>query len=182
MEDIRVLEELFDNKVIRILKTLLMDSRKQYYLQELANRSSVPIATTSRILAKLEKAQAVQVDKISRFKLYRMAENQRARLLSRLFKEDRKILQIFAQEASKIKGIDMIIQHGKDTAENAVVIIIHGDYYDAGALKSLEAEIRTKYKYHILSFKHSKEHYNQAVGARMYDKTKKVLFERGGQE
>jgi len=179
MEDIRVLEELFDQKVIRILKTLLQDGARKYYLQELADNSQVPIATTSRILARLEKAQVIEVEKISRFKLYRLADNQRVKLLSGLFKEDQKILQIFAQEAARIPGIDMIIQHGKETQDRAGVIII-GENIDTGTLKSLIADIREKYKFSIISTTHSKEHYNEVAQMGMYPRTKKVLYEREG--
>jgi DNA-binding MarR family transcriptional regulator len=176
MDEAAVLEDLFDRKLIRVLKSLFRDRAKQFYLQELADASKVPLATCSRILARLEGAGVIEVRKISRFKLYSVADTKRARFLSTLFKEDMKILHLFTSEARKIRGVDTIILHGKEQKDRANVLLI-GNNIDPGEVKSLCASIREQHGFVVSPLSLTVEQYNQMSQMGLYGNNKKVLYD-----
>jgi len=178
MNEAMVLEELFGTRIISVIRVLLRDSHKEHYLQELSQASSVPLATCSRILHKLEHLDIIEARKISKFSLYRLKDNEKVKYLSRLFKEEVQFLKVFAHEAAKIKGINAIILHGKESADRANVLLI-GSEIDPGEVKSLCADIKEKYNFLVSPLSLTHEQYSQMSQMGLYSGQKKVLYERG---
>jgi len=177
MEEIQVLEELFDKKIISILKLLFADKTKEYYLQEISENSNVSMATCSRILAKLNKLEIIEIHMISRFKLYRLHDNKKVMFLSKLFKEDLKILHKFVEEIKSIESVKSVILHGKETKDKANILLI-GTEIDPGKVKSVCARIKEKYDFLVSPLSLTPEQYMQMSQMGLYSGTKKLLFER----
>jgi len=177
MEEIQVLEELFDKKIISILKVFFRDTGKQFYLQEISKLSKVSMASSSRILTRLSRLEILEITKISRFKLYRLHSNKRVEFLGDLFKEDLKILQKFVAKASAISGIRSIILHGKEANDRANILLI-GEKIDPGAVKTLCAEIKEQYGFIISPLSLTHEQYAQMSQMGLYSGKKKVLLEK----
>jgi len=177
MDETRILEQLFDRKIIRILKVFFRESEKDLYLQEISGKATVPMATTSRILARLSRLELIQVKTISRFKIYHLSENKHVVFLSRLFKEDLRIMKLFVEKASKIDGVRNIILHGKETKDRANVLLI-GENIDPGEVKSICAEIKEQHRFIISPLSLTPEQYNQMSSMGLYSGTKKILYER----
>lgn len=177
MEDSNVLEELFDSKIIRMLKVFLRDSSKEHYLQELARDSQVPVATCSRILHKLEKAGIVKVKTISRFRIYTWEQNKKTALLAKLFKEDVQIMKIFVEKVKGVPGIHMIILHGKESKDRANLLLI-GENIDPGHVKAVCAEIKEAHNFIISPLSLTPDQYDQMSQMGLYSGTKKILYEK----
>jgi predicted transcriptional regulator len=176
LEEIKILEELFDRKIIRVLQTLLRDRSREYYLQEISKEANVPMASTSRILTKLEALDILNVRKISRFKLYKAGENTKVEFLCKLFKEDRKVLEKFVELVKNIRGLRRVILHGKKEATRANVLLI-GENMDAGDIKGICAEIKDRYGFVISPLSLTYEQYGQMSQMGLYSGTKKVLYD-----
>jgi len=176
MEELKVLEELFDNKIISVLKVFYRETGKDYYLQEISTISEVSIATCSRILARLVKLEIVELKKISRFKLYRLSESKKAKFLSKLFKEDHQIMKIFVESAKNIPGIVSIILHGKEAVDRANVLLI-GESINAGSVKAVCAQIKEKYNFIVSPLSLTPEQYSQMSQMGLYSGQKKILYE-----
>jgi hypothetical protein len=177
MEEMQVLEQLFDRKVIEVLKLFFRYSNRQFYLQELSRESGVPIATASRILAKLERLEILDVQTISRFRLYRLKESKKVDYLAHIFKENLKIIETFVEKARSIKGITTIILHGKEQKDRASVLLIGTDI-DPGAVKELCADIKEKHSFVVSTLSLTEEQYEQMSQMGLYSGQKKVLYDQ----
>lgn len=176
MEEMQILEELFDKKVIAILKLFFRYSGKQFYLLEISKESQVPMATCFRILLKLQKLNIVSVETISRFRLYRLQDNSKVEYLSQLFKENLKIIEKFVEKARLISGIKTMILHGKEQKDRASVLLIGADI-DPGAVKELCAEIKERYSFVVSTLSLTEEQYDQMSRMGLYSGTKKILYD-----
>ncbi|MBN2458039.1 hypothetical protein JXB31_02825 [Candidatus Woesearchaeota archaeon] len=177
MDEIKLLEELFDKKIIGILKQMLKDPARQFYLQELSECSGVPMATCSRILSRLNSLEIIEIRKISRFKLYSLYENKKVEFLAGLFKEEIKFLELFVERIKDLRGLRNIILHGKEQKNRANVLLI-GENMDPGEIKAACAEIKEKYGFLISSLSLNHEQYEQMSQMGLYPGPKKVLYER----
>jgi hypothetical protein len=177
MEELQLLEGLFDRKLISVLRVFFRDRTKQHFLQELSRQSKVPMATCSRILYKLSRLEIIEVSKISRTKLYRLAANRKAEYLGEIFKEDLHIIKLFVSRAMGIPGVRKIVLHGKEQPDRANVLLI-GHGIDHGAVKELCAEIRERYRFSISDLSLTEEQYYQMTNMGLYSGEKKLLFER----
>jgi DNA-binding transcriptional ArsR family regulator len=175
MEDLKVLEELFDQKVIGVLKALFREPR-ELYLQEVSEKAKVSMATTSRILSRLERLDILEVRNVSRIKLYKIKANEKTQSLSKLFKEEVQILKEFSQRASRIPGIKTIMLHGKEQANRADVLLI-GENIDPGLVKALCTQIREEFKFMVTTLALTPEQYGQISQMGLYSGTKKILYE-----
>ncbi len=177
MEEISVFEELFDDKIIAVLKTLFKDSTKEFYLQELSEEAKIPMATTFRILSKLNRLEIVEITKISRFKLYKLQNNKKVKMLASVFKMELRIMDKFIEEIRDLPGLKKIILHGKEYSDRANVLLI-GDELDTGEIKRICAEIKEKHKFTINPLSLTETQYEQMSQMGLYSGQKKVLMEK----
>jgi DNA-binding transcriptional ArsR family regulator len=177
MEELQLLEGLFDRKMISVLRLLFRDRNKQLFLQEISEQSKVPMATSSRILARLSRLDIIEVNKVSRTKLYRLKGNRKVDFLSEIFKEDLHIMKYFVSHASGITGINRIVLHGTEQQDRANVLLI-GQGIDHGEVKRLCSEIRERYRFAISDLSLTEEQYYQMTAMGLYSGDKKMLFDR----
>jgi len=67
--------QLVDQKVIKILKTLIGNSQDHFHIQKLSSQAKVPLSSTFRIVNKLTKLNMVTIIKIDKFKIYQINKN-----------------------------------------------------------------------------------------------------------
>jgi predicted transcriptional regulator len=75
------LMDLLDPKLKRILKLFLKNKSKLYHLQQLSQEANVAIATALRIVKKLTKQEFIEIVKVGKLKIYRLAENGKTKKL-----------------------------------------------------------------------------------------------------
>ncbi|RMF05358.1 ArsR family transcriptional regulator [Candidatus Woesearchaeota archaeon] len=176
LDKLKIIETLFDKKKIRILQTLLKHPEKDFYLRELSRMAGVPPATTFRIISLFEKTGLVQTIKVSRIKLYRASENENMRFLAGFLKEEPLVIDTFVEKASKVEGVERIIQHGKSEKNKANILII-GSGVDSEKIKQISAEILERYNFRISSLTLSQEQFEQMRSMGLYSGIKKTLYD-----
>lgn len=178
MQQLDFLESLFDRKMVSVLRVFFRFSEKKFYLKEVADSSKVSQATTHRLLTRLVRLGILDEIKISKFKVYQMAKNEKVTFLETFMKESVKVAEVFADIAKDDSAIEEIILVGKETDTKANLIII-GEDVDAALLKHTVADIQEKYSYKITYISMAKAQYQQMSAMGLYPGAKKVLFSRG---
>ncbi|MBR9699972.1 hypothetical protein GOV09_05940 [Candidatus Woesearchaeota archaeon] len=177
MGNIKLLEELFDKKILQVIKFFLSNKDKEFYLQEIANHVHVPIATVFRIIKKLKTLGLVQEIRIKKFKLYRCSKNDNVEFLEGFMKEGRRILDNFVQMAAQMPSVEQIILHGKEQEDKANILLI-GRSIDHNAVKRLCAAIKEQYHFTVTALSLEQVQYEQMSAMGLYAGSKRSLFKR----
>ena len=185
MENIRVLEELFDQKKVRILKFLIKEPEREYYLREISKIVKVPVASTFRIIRKLTEMNLVDIITIKRMKLYRI--NQKSanyRFIKEMLKEEKRIVELFIESIRGVKEIKKVILYGKEGREgaNKANLLLIGDNIPADTINMSAAEINEKYNFRISTLRLTEEQYEQMLTMGLYPEEKRVIFMRKPEE
>lgn len=177
MENIELLQSLFDHKIIRIINVLLQNKDKEFYLRELSRESTVSLATTYRIVQKLVELKIIKKIKVSRFKVYQIEDNEQAIFLSSIIKGRKKALQEFIDKAKLIKGVNVLILHGEESETKANLLLI-GENIDAEKIKGIVNEIKDKHEFIISYLTLTPVQYEQMSSIGLLQRQKKILYER----
>lgn len=176
MQELDFLTQLFDHKLIDILRMFLQLPEKKFYLKEVSDSANVSIASTHRILSKLSKLEVLDEIKISKFKAYQLAKNEKAEFLATFIKQSVKVLEIFVGMIKEIKGVEMVILHGKETETKANVLVI-GQDVPLAEIKAAVAELREKYNFTISYLTLAHDQYEQMSAMGLYSGSKKTLYQ-----
>jgi len=76
-----VLDGLVDKKVKNILNAFIKNKGELFHLQKVSKLSKVPIASSFRLVRKLEEQGFIIAIKIGKFKVYKLADNKKTKLL-----------------------------------------------------------------------------------------------------
>jgi hypothetical protein len=177
MENLKILESLFDSKKLRILKLFLQDKEKQFYLREIAANSKVPVASAFRIIRLLVELKLVDIIKVHKFKLYRLARNENTSFLDSFLKEGKRIVQYFVDKIKKIPQLDAVVLHGKETEEKANVLLI-GQGIDPYEVKKICASIKEQYNFVVSALALTQEQFAQMSTMGLYSGQKKILYRK----
>ncbi len=181
MQQLDFLESLFDKKLVSVLRVFFRFPEKKFYLKEVSDSAKVSQATTHRILTRLVRLGILDEIKISKFKVYSMAKNEKVSFLETFMKETVKVAEVFADIVKVDDAIEEIILVGKETETKANLLII-GENVNTTLLKHTASEIQEKYAYKITYISMEKAQYQQMSAMGLYPGTKKKLFVRGEQE
>ncbi|MDP7141653.1 MAG: hypothetical protein QF362_03000 [Candidatus Woesearchaeota archaeon] len=177
IDNIKLLEELFDKKVLKVLKLFLADKGNEFYLREIAKLSKVPVASTYRIITKLIALNIIDEKKIKKFKLYKIKQNKSTEFLESFIKEDKRIVEIFVESASKMPNVESLILHGSELKDRANVLII-GENIDSNLVKNICGEIKEEYNFTVSALTLAKAQFEQMSNMGLYSGKRKTLFER----
>ena len=175
MEPAEILESLFDNKILKIIKHFLKDEEREYYLREVARHSRVSAASTYRILNKLLDLSIIEMREIKTMKLYKLAKNKNVDFIKSIMEVD--VIEFFIENASKLENIEEILLLGKKDKSKANVLLL-GNNIDISQVKLIIAEIKQKYDYTINQMSLSREQYEQMSSMGLYPGNKRVLYKR----
>jgi len=174
MGEIHILIKLIDEKTNKILEVLVNNPRA-FYLKELSDKSTVPIATTYRILQKLEKLKIIQVMKISKFKLYTFSSNKDTEFLSNLFLDKKNALDIFVSKVKKEPSVESILLQGEEEEDKANLIII-GGRVDSLLLDNIVAEIKQETGFEISFVVVNEVQFKKMTSMGLYSGKKTILY------
>lgn len=177
MENVKLLEELFDGKILKVIKFFLLNKEKEFYLQEISKQAEVPIATVFRMVGRLKVLGIIEEIKIRKFKLYKCADNDSVRFLESFIKEGKRIIERFVSMAAKVENVEEIILYGKESEEKANVLLI-GRNINSNQIKQICAEFKEKHNYSITDLSLEREQYEQMSRMGLYSGKKKILFKR----
>jgi DNA-binding IclR family transcriptional regulator len=69
--------DLVDRKIVRILEILVAKPKDFYHIQKLSSEAKVPLSSTFRIVNKLVKLDYIEIQKIGKFKIYTLKQNEK---------------------------------------------------------------------------------------------------------
>ncbi|MBD3164587.1 hypothetical protein GF323_05260 [Candidatus Woesearchaeota archaeon] len=173
----QLLENLFDSKILRIIRLFLVNKERQFYLQEISKKASVPIASTFRIVRKLANLDIIREIRIRKFRLYQCANNENISFLETFLKQGKRIIDSFVGAVSKIGNIEQVILYGKEEEKKANILLI-GRNIDSSRIKQVANDFKEKYSFIITYLCLEREQYEQMSAMGLYSGKKKMLFRR----
>jgi hypothetical protein len=180
MQGTDVLEELIDPKTLKILRIFFDDDKRPFYLREISKITGVALASTFRIVNHLFNLKILEQVSLAKFKVYRLADNERTRFLGQLVKKQKQILQIFVSRVKHVEGIEEVVLVGKEEKNMATIIII-GNNLDTTGIFEINNQIFGEFNYKINYIPMNREQYNlmNAVPNMGISKeTKRSLFKK----
>jgi hypothetical protein len=109
--------------------------------------------------------------------LYVLNTGKNVEYLDTILKEERRIIDLFVEEARDLPGIQLIVQHGEERKEKANLLIIGNDV-DPDEIKRICGEIKAAYTFNIHSLTLTLEQFEQMSSMGLYQGKKKVLFRK----
>ncbi|MEM4638160.1 MAG: hypothetical protein QXK76_04020 [Candidatus Woesearchaeota archaeon] len=173
----KLLESLFDKKILSILRLFVIKKEQKFTLKEISKYSRVSLASTFRIVSKLIMLEIVSVEKIKHLKLYTLSENDKTKYLETIITEHKTIIDEFVNQISLINGIRQIIMHGKTEKDKANILII-GDNIDTSLIKKVVVDIIEKHSFTITYLVLDEDQYNQMSSMNLYPGKKEILFQK----
>ena len=174
MEPQEALENLFDSKMLAIIK-LFLKSDEEYYLREISRLTHVSPASTYRILNRLVKMNFLTLRQIKTARLYKVTSNKTAELLKSLLEVD--VIQSFVEQAAQLENVEEILLLGTATKSKANILLL-GNNVDTSKVKLLCSELREKYNFTINQMTLAREQYEQMSAMGLYPGSKKLLHRR----
>jgi predicted transcriptional regulator len=177
MESHRILDGLFDRKILTILKLFLKKKEQQFYLKEISKQTKVPLASTHRILSKLLELGIIERTKIKHLKIYKLADNEKTKYLDAMFEEKKTVLDEFIDQIKNIPGIKTIMSYGREEKDKANLLII-GESIDNSPIREILVKIKEKYNFTITHLVLTETQYQQMAAMNLYPGKKEILMER----
>ncbi|MBN1377128.1 hypothetical protein JW949_02205 [Candidatus Woesearchaeota archaeon] len=177
MGKLYLLERLFDNKLISVLRLFLDNPDQEFYLREISRESRVPVATTFRILKKLRELEIIRENHIKKFRIYSLIEDKNSSYLRNIFSEKESVIDYFVKQVSGINEIFFIILYGKEEKDKASILVI-GEGVQNEKIKEITDEIKEKHGFILNVLTLTKEQFNQMSSIGLYSGEKKILFRR----
>lgn len=174
MENLDILEQLFDKKTLDVLRLFYQNDKKEFYIRELSRLSKVSLATTFRVVQKLVKLKLVNQIQISKFKVYILADNENSRFLGQVVKRQKQALQVFVTKMKSLPGLEKILIQGKEEKDRANIILI-GENMPTNDIKQICIAIKEQFSYIVSPLMVDYEQFEQMK--QMMPTRTKVLFE-----
>jgi Fe2+ or Zn2+ uptake regulation protein len=177
MEDVHILRDLFDEKIIRIINVFIKNPEKQFYLSEVSKLSGINVSTTFRTLNKFLEQGFVKTVVIGKVRLYQLERNEKTSALFKfLKKEESSATDEFLNKIKEFPRIKKIIEDSKSDFRANYLIV--GDFIPVDRIERMANEIKIKHKF-IITFAVISE--SQFEALRNYGGNKfsnKLVFER----
>ena len=175
MENLDILEQLFDKKTLDVLRIFYKNDTKEFYIREVSRLTKVPLATSFRIVRKLVKLKLVNEIRLAKFKVYVLSDNENTRFLGQVIKKQKQALQVFVTKIKNLKGLQKILIQGKEEKDRANIILIGNDM-PLNEIKQVCRAIKEQLNYIVSPLSVDIEQFEQ-MKMMMPTKTK-TLFEK----
>ncbi len=167
-----VLEALMDPSRVAVLKVLL-GAKEELVLKEISQKSKVPNASTFRILQEFVRLEVLSRREWKTSKVYRCSDNEKARFLKELFREDYDGVQEFVDGLKDWTEIQSIILQGSKESGKANLFLI-GENIDAMRVEKLSNDIKQK-GFDLSYLTLTRNQYTQMTKMGLYQGEKKVI-------
>lgn len=177
MESEKLLESLFDRKILSVLRLFLNRKDQQLTLVEISKYAKVPLASTFRIINKLVEIEVICITKIKHLKVYSLAINEKTKYLDIIIKENKTILEEFIEQLNKISGIRTVMLHGRHEKDKANILII-GENIESSAVRQIVVGIKEKHNFTITHLVLDEDQYTQMAAMNLYSGKKEILLQK----
>lgn len=177
MENLDVLKDLFDEKIIRIMNVFIVNPDKQFYLSEIAKFSKINISTTFRVLNRLSLQGFLRVTVIGKVRMYQLERNDKTRALINFIKKDKEDpLEFFIEKVKTNSRIKALLLESK--TENSARLLIVGDYILKERIQRIINEIKEKYNFNITFTELFENQFKDLKEFKSYGFDKKIIWKR----
>ncbi|MBU0667100.1 MAG: winged helix-turn-helix domain-containing protein [Nanoarchaeota archaeon] len=177
MEAKDVLEKLFDQNKLLILKFFLDNPEQEFYLRELSKRIKIPVTTTFRLIKKLKELEIIIEHKIKKFKLYSLNSTKSTAFLQELFAFKKSALNEFIEQTSRIEGVEKIILHGKEEKDKANILLI-GTNIPVEQVKKIVFEIKEMFNFSVIDLTLDPEQFSKMSNMGLFPGRRTTLFQK----
>ncbi len=167
-----VLAKLIDEKKAAVLQ-IILSSKEEVCLKEVAEKSQVSITSTFRILQELVGMGVLKRREWKNSIVYCPEDNEKASFLRELFYEEYDGLQEFVVQASTLEGVQSIVLQGAKKKDKASLMLI-GEKIELGKVNELCQKIKDK-GFEVTYLTLTQDQYGQMVKMGLYPGEKKVL-------
>lgn len=81
-----ILDGLIDKKIKKILDVFIKNEKELFHIQKISELSDVPISSSFRLIKRLMSLGFITSIEIGKFKVYKLAENKKTRILATFWK------------------------------------------------------------------------------------------------
>jgi hypothetical protein len=177
VESEKLLESLFDRKILLIMRFFLNRRGQQFTLKEISKSTKVPLASTYRILIKLLELDILSKNKIKHLKLYTLNQNDKTTYLDSLLEKKKTIIDEFVEAVSKLDGLKEILLYGKEEKDKANVLVI-GEGIKPESVREVIVNIKQKYNFTMTHLLLTEDQYTQMAAMNLYPGKKQLLFQK----
>jgi hypothetical protein len=175
MDKKKVIETLFDKKVIKILRLFINNPDNDYYLREIARISKVSPTSTFRILSSMKDLDLLLEKKDKHLKTYSLIQ-ENAGMFIDLLGDKKSAIQEFAEFIKTVGGVKSCMLHGKEEKDKASILIV-GEGVNQEKIRSQTLLIKEKYDFNIIFLVMDPMQYEQMLQMGLYPGKKTTLYE-----
>lgn len=172
MEKGVVLAGLMEPKKSAVLRVLL-NSKEELCLKEVAAKSNVSLTSTFRLLGELVSSGLVRRREWKNSKVYSPEDNEKAGFLRELFYEEYDGLTDFLEQTNGLAGLSGVVQYGPKKKDKASVMLI-GEGIDLVKVNESCQKLKEK-GFELTYLTLTKSQYEQMTKMGLYSGEKKVL-------
>jgi hypothetical protein len=167
-----IITKLIDSKKAAILQVML-NSKEELCLKEVADQSNVPMASAFRILKDLISLEIIDKREWKTSKVYFCPKNDKVEFLKDLFIEEYDGINHFVSLIADVSQIDNIIMHGVRKKGKANILLIGESITDPKVEEAAQAVKSKGFDLSYLAL--TKLQYAQMAKMGLYPGEKKVL-------
>ena len=179
MQELDLLKEQFDDKIVKIRGALAQDPEKKFYLTELTKITKVNVSTTFRIINKLVEKEFVKSVIIGRTRFYYLNNNEKTRKIVKILTlgsvAATNPVNDFIEKARPITRIKKVILKSKESTSAKLIIV--GEYIPVERIQRIATEIKNKYKFDITFVELNPRQFESLYDASEFRKMGKILYE-----
>jgi len=175
MDKKRVVETLFDKKIIKILRLFINNPDKAYYLREISRMTKVSPASAHRIIAQLKGLELINETKDRYLKTY-AADPKNLEMFSGLLEDKKSAIKEFTDFISTVTGVNRVILHGDEERDKASILVV-GEGLDQNIIRDKTNDIKERYKFNIIYLILAPSQYDQMLSMGLYRGRKVVLYD-----
>lgn len=177
MEPNEILERLFDEKKLRLLKFFFKYPENQFYLRELSKETKIPVATTFRLVYKFKELELIQETKLKKFKTYSLNPSKTTEMLYEIITYKKSALNEFVENVSMVDGVTQIILHGKEDRNKANILII-GEDVAVDQIKKIVLDIKETFEFTIIELTLSAEQFFKMSEMGLFPGKRTTLYQK----
>jgi DNA-binding MarR family transcriptional regulator len=174
MDKKQILEKLFDKKIIKVLRLLINNPEREFYLREIARLTKVSPATIYRIIKTLKELELVVEKRNKYLKIY-SANQKNLSMFVELLEDKSVAMREFVEFMAGISGVKQIILHGEEEKDKANVIIV-GVGVSQEQINSKVVEIKERFSFNLIYMFLSPDQYAQMSSMGLFSGKKVILF------
>ncbi len=175
MDRKKIVETLFDKKVIKILRLFINNPDNRYYLREISRIAKVSPASTYRVLKSMKELELIKEYKDKHLKTYSI-DKKNSSLFSHLLEDKTSAVEEFVEAVKDIYGLEKVIKHGEQE-KNKINMLLLGKGIDEEKIRKTVVDVKQKYGLTIIFLVLLPDQYEQLLDMGLYPGKKEILYE-----